>query len=160
MRVFGIDPGVARVGYGVVEKKNNTYHLIDAGLISTNVGVPLAQRLYLIHEEARRLLKKHRPDIVAIEKLFFSNNAKTAFSVGQAWGVLSFTAASLKLPTVEFTPLQIKQAVTGYGQAPKSQVEQMLKKLLKADKFPGPDDVADAIACAYCAASQPPIYHG
>ncbi|MFA5107522.1 MAG: crossover junction endodeoxyribonuclease RuvC [Patescibacteria group bacterium] len=152
MIILGIDPGLARIGYGVIRKQGSALSYIDAGCITTSATMPFAQRLIVINRSLKKILQRHKPDHVAIERLFFFKNAKTAFSVGQAWGVITFTVTTAALPIIELTPLQIKQAVTGYGQAPKGQVEKILKLLLKVKNLPGPDDAADAVACAYCAA--------
>lgn len=152
MIILGFDPGLARIGYGLVSKADRRVSFRAAGLITTPASQPFAQRLVRIHREVRRLIRKYRPDLVGIERLFFFKNAKTAFSVGQAWGVITFTVTSEHLPIIEFTPLQIKQMVTGYGQADKAQVQKMLKTLFRLKAAPKQDDVADALACAYCAA--------
>ncbi len=151
MKILGIDPGLARIGYGVIENQKNKYSIIEAGLITTPSDQELPQRLQSINKDIKKVLKKHQLDYVGIEKLFFFKNAKTAFSVGQAWGVITFTVATMNLPIIELTPLQIKQSITGYGQATKEQVQKMILPIFKLRSAPKPDDVADAVACAFCA---------
>ncbi|MBU0707004.1 crossover junction endodeoxyribonuclease RuvC [Patescibacteria group bacterium] len=154
MIILGIDPGYARIGYGVLEKNLKSLSLIDSGIITTSKDYSFTDRLMKIQKDLDKLLKKHKPDLVAIEKLFFFKNAKTAFGVGQAWGVILLTVAKQKIPIVEQTPLQIKQSVTGYGQANKEQLHNMLKIIFKISSIPKPDDIADGIACAFCAAQK------
>jgi crossover junction endodeoxyribonuclease RuvC len=151
MIILGIDPGLARIGYGVIAKTGSSQKLVASGLITTPSNKSLPDRLVLINLALRQVLKKHQPDLVSIEKLFFFKNAKTAFSVGQAWGVITFTVSKLKLPILELTPLQIKQTVTGYGHAEKAQVYKILKMILKTKSLPTQDDTVDAIACAFSA---------
>jgi len=151
MIILGIDPGLARVGYGLINKQGKNIKIIDSGLITTPASLSISERLILINRGLKKILKKHKPDFVAIEKLFFFKNAKTALSVGQAWGVISFTVKTAGCSIIELTPLQIKQSVTGYGQATKSQVEKMLKLIVGIKSLPKSDDTVDALACAFCA---------
>ena len=153
MKVLGIDPGVARVGFGVVasDTRGRVQH-IHSGLITTEPGVSFEKRLLEIETDLKKIIQKTQPDLLACEKLYFQNNAKTAFEVGQARGVILLSAAHANLPLAEFTPLQVKQAITGYGQADKAQIQSMVVNLLKLDFVPKPDDVADALAIALCGA--------
>lgn len=151
MRVLGIDPGIARLGFGVVESdKHSNPVFVECGLVATKAGQELAQRLYEVYVDLEQIIKKTKPQLVSCEKLYFQNNAKTAFEVGQARGVILLAAAKFHIPIVEFTPLQVKQSVTGYGKATKKQVEEMIINILHLNFSPKPDDVADAIAIALC----------
>jgi crossover junction endodeoxyribonuclease RuvC len=155
MIILGIDPGVAIVGYGILEERKKKLQLVDYGCILTSSKKKHAERLAQINTEFTKLIKKYKPDILAIEELFFCKNVKTALKVGEAKGVILATAISYKLPITEFTPLQIKQAMTGYGRAEKQQIQQMVKVILGLKKIPQPDDAADAIAVAItCAHSK------
>ncbi|MBI5072070.1 crossover junction endodeoxyribonuclease RuvC [Candidatus Falkowbacteria bacterium] len=148
MIVLGIDPGFARTGYGVVEEKNKNLRMLDYGCISTPAGVVFEKRLEKIREELTRLIKKYKPGVCAVEKIFFCKNTKTAIDVGQARGVVILTAAEKNLKILEFTPLQVKQSITGYGKAEKQQMQKMVKILLGLKDIPRPDDAADALALA------------
>ena len=150
MRVLGLDPGTATTGYGVVEGRGNRLTHIGHGIISTPAGMPFELRLKSIFEQASALVREHRPDAVAIEKLFFSQNVTTGIAVAQARGVLALAAAQANLPVGEFSPLEVKNAVVGYGKATKHQVQDMIKILLNLDAIPRPDDAADALALAIC----------
>lgn len=150
MLVLGIDPGTAITGWGVVSKDADDLHLVDFGTIDTSKNSPLPQRLQTIHLQLGELISQHRPDAVAVEKLFFSKNVRTAMSVGQARGVALLAVAEGGLPLYEYTPLEVKQSVVGYGRATKDQVQQLVKLLLGLDFVPQPDDAADAIAVAIC----------
>ncbi len=150
MRILGIDPGIAIVGYGIIEHVGNRFKVIDYGSIQTKAHTPLTERLQIIYTELRQLIYEHKPDCMAIEELFFNNNAKTAITVAQARGVIILGGVNEGLTVSEYTPLQVKQAVTGYGRADKNQVQQMTKALLGLDKVPKPDDTADALAIAIC----------
>lgn len=150
--ILGIDPGLADTGYGLILKKKDKLFLVGFGSVKTKKGLVLPQRLKQISAELNKIIKKYRPNQAAVEDLFFCKNAKTALLVGQARGVILLTLVKNKLPITEFTPLQIKQAVTGYGQADKNQVQQMIRVLLGLKKIPEPDDAADALAVAICAA--------
>ncbi|AFS78069.1 crossover junction endodeoxyribonuclease RuvC [Gottschalkia acidurici 9a] len=150
MIIFGIDPGIAIVGYGVVEYKGNKFKVIDYGAITTEPKNTFPERLKMVYDELTFLLDKYNPDSVAIEELFFNKNAKTAISVGQARGVQLLAAINKGLPIYEYTPLQVKQGVVGYGRAEKRQVQEMVKLILGLSKVPKPDDVADALAVAIC----------
>ncbi len=151
--ILGIDPGIATTGFGVIEVDSQKLKLIDYGCILTKVGLSHGQRLKQIHEELDALIKKYKPQATAVEKLFFCNNAKTALIVGEARGVVILTICQNNLPIHEFTPLQVKQAVSAYGKADKKQVQQMVKLLLNMKEIPKPDDAADALAVAICCAN-------
>ena len=150
MLILGIDPGYAIVGIGVIEYKGNKFRPIEYNAITTDASMITSLRLRKIKEEINEYLEKYRPDAVAIEELFFNNNAKTAIAVAQARGVLVAEAAARAIPIYEYTPLQIKQAITGYGRAEKQQIQQMVKLLLNLNAIPKPDDAADALAVAIC----------
>lgn len=150
--ILGIDPGIADTGYGVIKKKNNeNITCLDYGSIKTKANTELADRLLIVYNELLELIDKYKPEIVAVEQLFFCRNVKTALVVGQARGVVLLAAKKSKTVIKEFTPLQVKQAVSTYGRANKRQVQEMVKLLLKLDDIPRPDDAADALAIAICA---------
>jgi len=148
--ILGVDPGYAIVGIGVLEYKGNKFRPIEYNAITTHASEATSLRLKRIKEDIQEYLHKYKPDAVAIEELFFNNNAKTAIAVAQARGVLVAEVASANIPIYEYTPLQIKQAVTGYGRAEKGQIQQMVKMLLNLNAIPKPDDAADALAVAIC----------
>ncbi len=148
MIVLGIDPGTAALGYGVVERTGGGLRAVDYGLVSTSPEVSLPERLLRIHEALTELIETHRPDLVGVERLFFSRNAQTAFGVGQARGVVLLAAAQHGIPVREATPNEIKVGVTGFGGADKEQVGRMVAVILRLDQVPTPDDTADALACA------------
>ncbi|NUM54867.1 MAG: crossover junction endodeoxyribonuclease RuvC [Candidatus Hydrogenedentes bacterium] len=150
MRVLGFDPGTATTGYGVVEGKGTRLTHIAHGVISTPANTPFSARLHTIHEETARLIAEYRPDAVAVEKLYFSRNVTTGISVAQSRGVIALAAEMAGLPIGEFSPLEVKNAVVGYGKATKQQVQNMIKILLNLDAAPRPDDAADALALAIC----------
>ena len=150
MRILGIDPGYAIVGYAVMDYKNNKFTPLDYGAITTEAGQDFAQRLKYIYDKTCVLINSYNPDYMAIEELFFNTNVKTAIAVGHARGVLILAAQNAGMPVFEYTPLQIKQSVTGYGRADKHQVQQMVKMLAGLSKVPSPDDTADAIAVSIC----------
>ena len=152
MLFLGIDPGYAIMGYGVVEKKQRGFFAREYGTITTPASTPIEIRLEKIHRDLKTCIKNLRPDIIAVEELFFYKNLKTAIDVGQARGVIILTAQLSHIPLMEFTPLQVKQALTGYGRADKQQMQRMVTSLLKLKKIPQPDDAADALALAICAA--------
>jgi len=150
LRVMGIDPGIATVGFGVVDRVGSRLVPVQYGTIVTEAGKEQAVRLKEIYESAMALIEKYRPECVAVEKLFFNRNVTTAFSVGQARGILLLAAVQNGLPVAEYTPLQVKQAIVGYGRAEKRQIQQMVRVLLHLPEPPKPDDVADALAIAIC----------
>ena len=153
MIILGIDPGVATTGWGIIKQEKNQLTLVDFGIISTSAKTPFTERLNIIHQDLKKIIKKYKPQKIAVEQLFFCKNVKTALSVGQARGVILLTAIELKLSFYEYTPLQVKQAVATYGQASKSQVQKMVKILLNMKQIPRPDDAADALAIAICCAN-------
>ena len=148
MIVLGIDPGYALMGWGVVESEGSRMRLINYGCVETKAGVPMYHRLRTLQLGVRDLVRIYHPDDVAFEELFFAHNVTTALMVGAARGAAIIAAAEYTENLYEYTPMQIKQAVTGYGRADKKQVQQMVRLLLKMDQIPKPDDAADAIACA------------
>ncbi|HET8909861.1 MAG TPA: crossover junction endodeoxyribonuclease RuvC [Ktedonobacteraceae bacterium] len=148
--VLGIDPGTAIVGYSVVEMRGSDLRLIVCDVITTPAGMPQAERLKIIYHGITEIIALHHPDESAIEELFFAKNARTALTVGQARGVAMLALANGDLPIAEYTPKQIKQAVTGYGGADKHQVGEMVRILLHLTAVPKPDDAADAAAIAIC----------
>jgi crossover junction endodeoxyribonuclease RuvC len=152
MIVLGIDPGTARLGYGVVERQGSRLTMLDYGCIETTNDRPLEQRLLIIHEGIDDLIKSHHPEAVGVERLFFNRNVQTAMAVGQARGVVLLVAAQHGLPVLEYGPHEVKLAVTGYGKAPKDQVQRMVQMVLAMERIPRPDDAADALAVAVCTA--------
>ncbi|NLM72968.1 MAG: crossover junction endodeoxyribonuclease RuvC [Clostridiaceae bacterium] len=150
MIIIGIDPGFAITGYGVLDYTGNKFRLLDVGVITTNAKLDFPSRLLCIHNELDILISKYKPDAMAVEELFFNTNVKTAIQVGHGRGVALLAAAKAGIKIYEYTPLQVKQAVVGYGRAKKEQVQQMVKVLLNLDKIPKPDDAAYALAVAIC----------
>lgn len=150
MIILGIDPGFAIVGVGIIEYKGNKFRVLDYFAITTKAHTPIEQRLKIIYDSINEAINKYKPNFMAVEELFFNNNAKTAIAVGQARGVILLSAVNLGVPFFEYTPLQVKQAVAGYGRADKNQVQQMVKAILNLPAVPKPDDVADALAIAVC----------
>jgi crossover junction endodeoxyribonuclease RuvC len=150
MRVLGIDPGTAITGYGVVEEVGGELKALTFGVVRTPAGQPLPQRLQLIYRGVQKLASRWKPSAAAVEELFFSSNVRTAMSVGQARGVTLLALADSDLAVAEYTPLAIKQAITGYGNADKAQMQEMVKLLLGLAEVPRPDDAADALAVAIC----------
>lgn len=150
MLVLGVDPGTATTGYGLVRERAGRLEALDYGVVTTSKDLPLARRLLIIHHELAGLIQVHQPDAVAVEELFFNRNVRTALAVGQARGVVLLTAASAGVPVAEYTPPEVKQAVTGYGAAPKAQMQAMVKLVLGLAEAPHPDDAADALAVAIC----------
>ncbi len=150
MRIIGIDPGYAIMGWGILDLKGNKFSIIDYGSITTDAGVEAAKRLQHIYAELGAIIAKYQPDEAAIEELFFNNNAKTVILVGEARGIAVLACANAGLEISEYTPLQIKQALVGYGRADKKQVQAMVKAILNLKEVPKPDDTADAVAAAIC----------
>ena len=150
MIILGIDPGYAIVGWGVLAYQGNQFKVLDYGAITTGADMDLFRRFQAIHQDLNAIIEKYRPDAMAIEELFFNSNRTTAINVAQARGVLILSALNLNVPVFEYTPLQVKQAVAGYGRAEKQQVQQMTKILLNLPAVPKPDDTADALAIAIC----------
>jgi crossover junction endodeoxyribonuclease RuvC len=147
---LGIDPGTAITGYGVIEGEGDSLVMTTYGAVTTPANQPLAQRLQHIYRELRALIMEWQPDSAAVEELFFSKNARTALSVGHARGVALLALTEAGLPIQEYKPAEVKQAVAGYGNAPKQQVQGMVQLLLNLDEVPRPDDAADALAVAIC----------
>jgi len=154
--VLGIDPGTATTGYGVVRAAGGRMEALDSGVIRTAAGVPLPERLRQIAAGVRELVRRHDPDMVAVEELFFNRNVQSAFAVGQARGVVLLAAAEAGVEVAAFTPLQVKMAVVGYGRAEKRQVQSMVQMILGLGKPPTPYDAADALAVAICCANSRP----
>jgi crossover junction endodeoxyribonuclease RuvC len=150
VRVLGIDPGTAITGYGVVDENEQGLALVDCGVVTTPAGEPLPQRLQRIYRGLAGVVDQYRPEVAAVEELFFSRNVRTALSVGHARGVALLALADAGLAIFEYKPLEVKQAVAGYGGADKHQVQEMVRMLLSLDEVPRPDDAADAVAVAVC----------
>lgn len=148
MLILGIDPGYAIIGWGVVRYERGRYIPVDFGAITTKAGVPFNRRLEIIYDQMTELLEKYPPDAMAVEKLYFQTNKTTAIDVAQARGVIMLAAQKAEVSVFEYTPLQVKSAVTGFGQAQKPQVMEMTKRLLRLKAVPKPDDTADALAIA------------
>lgn len=156
MKIIGIDPGYAIVGYGVVDYRNTNFTTLCYGAIQTPAGMPFPQRLCQIYEELCLVLEQHKPEAMAVEKLFFTNNKTTGIDVAQARGVVLLAAEQRGIKVYEYTPMQVKQAVVGYGKAVKAQVMDMTTRLLHLREVPKPDDTADALAVAICHAHTGP----
>ncbi len=150
MIILGIDPGIADTGYGVIKKDGDKYFLVACGSLKTPPQHNLPTRLEKLHSLLSHIIKKYRPDVVGVEELFFAKNVKTALTVAHARGVILLTARANGCTVREFTPLQVKQALTGYGRADKNQIQQMVKTILKLKAVPQGDDAADALAIAIC----------
>jgi len=151
MLVLGLDPGLATTGYGIVrESASGELSAVEYGTIVTSARQALPQRLLELDRQLGRLIVMHQPDVVAVEQMFFGRNVTTALVVGQARGVAILNAARAGLPVFEYKPVEVKQAITGYGNAGKTQVQEMVRMLLNLDRVPRPDDAADAIAVAIC----------
>lgn len=150
MRILGIDPGVAIVGFGLIESDRGQQRMLQYGAITTQAGLPLATRLVQIGNDLEQLITQFKPDEIAIEELFFSKNITTGIAVAHGRGVILYTAEKMRVPIYEYTPMQVKQAVVGYGLAEKKQVMDMTRRLLKLKSVPRPDDAADALAIAIC----------
>ena len=148
MRILGIDPGTGIVGFGVIETNGFKHKLVEAGVIRTPAHQSLDLRLITIYDSILQIIKSSKPDYSAIEKLFFAQNVTTAISVSHARGVIMLALAQNNIPIAEYTPLQIKQAITGYGKAEKKQIQEMVKAMLNLKEIPKPDDCADALATA------------
>ncbi len=150
MVILGIDPGIAIVGYGVITYENGRFGVVDYGAVTTKAGMKLSDRLRNVYEDINILIERFKPDACAVEELFFNTNVKTGISVAHGRGVIVLAAAVQNLPVFEYTPLQVKQGVAGYGRADKAQVQRMVKSLLNLPAVPKPDDVSDALAVAIC----------
>lgn len=152
MIILGIDPGTATTGFGAIKKTKKRLELIECGTITTSPKQSAGERLTKLHKNISQLIKRLKPDILAVEKLYFFKNLKTALPVSQALGVILLTAAQRKIRVViELTPLQVKMGVCGYGRADKKQIQKMVKEILNLEKIPKPDDVSDGLAVAICA---------
>lgn len=162
MRVLGIDPGIATIGFGILDFQKNTYKLVQCGVISTPAHTSLSSRLELIYSDLQNLIAMFKPDAVSIEELFFNTNITTGISVAHGRGVILLACQQAGVKIYEYTPLQVKQAVVGYGRAEKSQVMDMVRRICKLTSVPKPDDAADAVALAICHArsSTSLIYKG
>jgi crossover junction endodeoxyribonuclease RuvC len=150
MLIMGVDPGFATTGYGIVEYKENKFSLLDYGIVTTEAGTPFAHRLLKLDERISAIIGKYNPDAISVEELFFSKNIKTAIAAAHGRGIVLAAAARSGSQVFEYTPLQVKQAVVGYGRAEKLQVQQMVKVILNLPDIPKPDDAADALAIAIC----------
>ncbi len=150
MRIIGIDPGYAIVGFGVIEYNRAQFSVIDYGAVTTPAGMDFNSRLLEIYNDLCYILDKFKPDYLAIERLYFTSNQKTAIDVAQARGIVLLAARQRNIDIFEYTPLQVKQSVTGYGKAIKKQVQEMTTRILKLNEIPKPDDTADALAIAIC----------
>ena len=150
MTILGIDPGIATVGYGVIQYENGRFRTIATGAIETPAGIDVENRLEIVYNDLCELIQMYSPTEMAIEELFFNTNQKTAIAVAEARGVILLAARKNNLNIAEYTPIQVKMAVTGYGRAEKKQVQEMVKIILGLPKIPKPDDAADALALAIC----------
>ncbi len=152
MIILGIDPGTATTGFGIVKKDKGNFIMLDYGIIATSPKDIASKRLEKIFKEISVILKKHKPDLVVVEKLYFFKNLKTAMPVAEARGVILLAIQQNKIKIIELTPLEVKMGICGYGRAEKQQVQKMVKEILKLEKIPKPDDAADALALAICGA--------
>ncbi|MGN0732685.1 MAG: crossover junction endodeoxyribonuclease RuvC [Emergencia sp.] len=150
MRILGIDPGYAILGWGVLDLKGNHFSVVDYGAITTDAKMEMPLRLQHLYTQLCAVIEKYKPEVASVEELFFNSNAKTAIMVGQARGVAVLACVNGGLEVNEYTPLQIKQALVGYGRADKKQVQAMVKAILNLSEVPKPDDTADAVAAAIC----------
>lgn len=150
MRILGIDPGFAITGYSIIEYIGNKFTLIESGAITTKAKTSFQLRLTILFDELDSIIKKYKPDAMAVEELFFNQNIKTAINVAQARGIVLVVGCKNNVPTFEYTPLQVKQAVVGYGRAEKKQVQQMVKAILKVQEIPKLDDITDSMAIGIC----------
>jgi len=148
--VLGIDPGTATTGFGLVESRGSRLRAVDYGTISTPAGMDMPERLCLINQDLSRIISQYKPQSAAVEQIFYYHNAKTVITVAQSRGVILYTVASAGVQVCEYTPLQVKQSVVGYGQADKRQVQLMVQRILSLKEIPKPDDAADALAIAIC----------
>ena len=154
MRIIGVDPGTATTGFGIIEYAQGQFTFVDAGVITTRPDQPMPERLITLHDELAQVVAETKPVQAAVELLYFATNVTTAMTVGQARGVILLTLAEAGLAVNEYTPMQIKQAVTGYGGAKKPQIQEMVRVLLKLPVIPRPDDAADGLAIAITHANQ------
>ncbi|MFH0739542.1 MAG: crossover junction endodeoxyribonuclease RuvC [bacterium] len=152
MTIMGIDPGTATTGFGIIKKDRSNFLMLDYGVIATSPKETASKRLEKIFQEISLILKKHKPNLVVVEKLYFFKNLKTAMPVAEARGVILLATQQNKIKLIELTPLEVKMGICGYGRAEKQQVQKMVKEILKLEKIPKPDDSADALALAICGA--------
>lgn len=150
MRILGIDPGFAITGYSIIDYIGNKFKLIESGAVTTPAGMSFPLRLSKIYTDLEQIIDTYHPEAISVEELFFNNNAKTAINVAQARGVVLVIGCQKNIPTYEYTPLQVKQAVVGYGRADKVQVQKMVKTILKVESLPKLDDITDSMAIAIC----------
>lgn len=150
MRILGIDPGFAITGYSIIDYVGNKFQLITSGAVTTKAGVSFPQRLTKIYDDLNLIIQEYQPEAMAVEELFFNQNTKTAINVAQARGTILTVGCKTGTPTYEYTPLQVKQAVAGYGRADKIQVQRMVKAILNVEKLPKLDDITDSMAIAIC----------
>ncbi|MBI2450311.1 MAG: crossover junction endodeoxyribonuclease RuvC [Candidatus Nealsonbacteria bacterium] len=150
MIILGIDPGTATTGFGVIERSKNYLECLDYGTIQTSPSASTPERLKILDNKLNKIIEKHKPDILAVENIYFFKNLKTALPVSQAKGVILLAAAKKNIKVVELTPLQVKMGVTGYGRAEKKQIQKIIQYLLRLKELPKPDDAADALATAVC----------
>lgn len=150
MRIIGIDPGYAIMGYGILDYNGNKFKTVTYGSIETDAGVPMPERLNTLYTQLDSIIREYQPEEASIEELFFNNNAKTAIMVGEARGIALLACERNGVKISEYTPLQIKQSLVGFGRAEKKQVQQMVKMILNLKEVPKPDDTADAVAAAIC----------
>lgn len=157
LTVLGVDPGISRVGYGIVRSHGSTLTLVACGVIGTSKRLPVGQRLARIRNELVALIATYHPHRISLEKLYFSKNVTTAMTVGEARGAIQLVAADARIPVMEYAPSHVKQAVTGYGNADKRQVQRMVQVLFKLKAAPRSDDAADAVAIAVCGSHRLPL---
>lgn len=150
MIIMGIDPGIAILGYGLIRYEGNKFYVMDYGAVTTEPKSSMPERLAILYRNLTDIINRYKPEAFAVEELFFNKNVKTALTVGHARGVALLAAYEAGLDIFEYTPLQVKQAIVGYGRAEKMQIQQMVKILLNLESIPKPDDVADALAIAIC----------
>lgn len=150
MRILGIDPGFAITGYSIIDYIGNKFKLITSGAVITKAGTSFPLRLTKIYDDLNDIIREYKPDAISVEELFFNQNVKTAINVAQARGVILIVGCKNNVPTFEYTPLQVKQAVAGYGRADKIQVQKMVKTILKTEELPKLDDITDSMAVGIC----------
>jgi len=150
MRILGIDPGFAITGYSIIDYIGNKFKLINSGAVLTKAGVSFPLRLTKLYDDLTMIINEYKPDVISVEELFFNQNTKTAIQVAEARGVILVVGCKQNIPTYEYTPLQIKQAVVGYGRADKIQVQRMVKSILNVETLPKLDDTTDSMAAAIC----------
>ena len=150
MRILGIDPGFAITGYSIIDYIGNKFDLIASGAVTTKAGESFPLRLLKLNNDLENIIDEYKPDAISVEELFFNQNTKTAINVAQARGIILIVGCKRGIPTFEYTPLQVKQAVTGYGRADKMQVQKMVQSILKVEKIPKLDDITDSMAIGIC----------